>query len=67
MQLRDRHRPCLKTRLNVVQVHRKCFGGEDILETPLGQPALHGHLTALESKPSAMMTGAGLLTLDALA
>ncbi len=67
MQLGDGDRPFLEPFLEITEVHREGFGCKNVLEAPLGQPALHGHLTALETEARAMVTGAGLLPLDALA
>jgi hypothetical protein len=67
VQLGNGDRPRLESFFEVAQIHREGLGGKNVLESLLGQPALHRHLTTLEAEARAMVTGAGLLTLDALA
>src|SRR5262249_22097178 len=56
-----------KALLDGAHVDREDLLPERVLEALLGEAALHRHLPALEADPGAVMSGAGLLALDALA
>src|SRR6185369_1769358 len=63
-QVDDARREALLERADV---DREQLRPERVLEPLLGEAALHRHLTALEAEARAVVTGAGLLALDALA
>ena len=59
--------PAAKRSSSVAHVDREDLLAEGVLEAALREAALHRHLTALEAEARAVVAGAGLLALDALA
>ena len=64
-----RGRPCagVEALVERADVDREDLDAERVLEAALRKPALHRHLTAFEAEARAVVAGAGLLALDALA
>ena len=59
--------PGSKRSSSVADVDREDLRAERVLEAALREAALHRHLAALEAEARAVVAGAGLLALDALA
>src|SRR5262249_16151980 len=61
------HRPAREALLERADVDGEDLLADGVLEPLLREAALHRHLTALEAEARAVVAGAGLLALDALA